>query len=102
MSKEVCLLARWEADDLVEKRIYPKCEEHRHVKKTEAVEMTSGAGAYSRPVAEWIGNGERRILLLVNSVQRWSTVSDRVVIQGVTIGGVSMSGKRLNRRPPRR
>lgn len=66
MSKAVCVLAHWEADDYIKNDRIPDCVRHMHIKLAEAHEMTSGFGTYRRPVAEWVGRGERRITMLVD------------------------------------
>jgi hypothetical protein len=63
MSKHVCVLARWEVRDFAEGNAIPNCSKHRHVKVSEAEEMTGGH-LYFRPIAKWVGESGRRITML--------------------------------------
>jgi hypothetical protein len=57
MSKHVCVLAPWEVDEMVEKGQIPNCSKHRHVKVSDAEEMTRKNGRlYYKPIAEWVGD----------------------------------------------
>lgn len=70
MSKHVCVLSPWEVDELVEKGQTPNCSKHRHVRASEAEEMTREKGLlYHKPIAEWVGNDRRRIRMFVE--HRW-------------------------------
>ena len=69
MSARVCVLASWEIDDFAN-REFPDCRKHKHIKLAEAREMTSGSGFYTRPVAEWVGHGERRIAMIDDCAYR--------------------------------
>lgn len=82
MSKAVCVLAHWEADDYLRNGRIPDCTRHMHIKFAEAYGMTIGVGTHRRPttliretapgalacwlqpVAEWVGRGERRITMI--------------------------------------
>jgi len=66
MSKHVCVLAPWEVSELVEKGEAPTCSQHRHVRVSEAEEMTCKNGRlYHKPIAEWVGTGRKHIRTLV-------------------------------------
>jgi hypothetical protein len=55
MSKHVCVLARWEVKEFVEENAIPNCSKHKHVKVSEAIEMTGGGQLYFKPIAKWVG-----------------------------------------------
>jgi hypothetical protein len=56
------VLARWEVKEF-EENLIPNCSKHRHVKVSEAEDMTGGR-LYFRPIARWIGEDGRRITML--------------------------------------
>ena len=61
MSKHVCVLAPWEVDELVEKGQTPHCSKHRHVRVSEAEDMTrKHSRLYHKAIAEWVGNDGQR------------------------------------------
>ncbi len=90
MEPKVCVLSSLEASELIESGITPECSKHRHIKSSEAREMTgdSESKIYFRPVARWVGKDRRRIKLL--ELQPWSTYSK----------GRRMNGWALMRRLP--
>jgi hypothetical protein len=81
MSRSVCVLAPWEAQELLEDHRLPNCSQHRHFKLDEAELMTTPRGTvYHRPIAEWVGKGRRRIRMLCEPVwKRRKTLSNHVV-----------------------
>ena len=98
MSKHVCLLSEWDADQFVALGIIPDCREHRHLKQAEAVEMVDGVGPYPRPVADWVGNGSRRVRLLVEfDLKKCCTHSGHVVMNRLIYKGHRTFGKRGRR-----
>jgi hypothetical protein len=70
MSKHVCVLAPWEVEELLEERHVPNCSKHKHVKVSDAREMTCTvrSGRYHWPIAEWVGKGRRYIRMLTEHV----------------------------------
>lgn len=76
METKVCLLSSLEARELIDSGIVPDCSKHRHIKASEAREMTgdSPSRIYFRPVARWVGTTGRRIEKL-EEVQCWGSYS---------------------------
>jgi hypothetical protein len=75
MEPKVCVLSTLEARELVQFGIAPDCSMHRHIKSSEACEMTgdSASKIYFKPVARWIGKDGRRITML--ELHLWSSYS---------------------------
>jgi len=93
MEPRICVLSMLEARELIESAKQPDCSKHRHVKCSEAREMTgdSESKLYFRPVARWVDS--RRIQKL-EEVQRWSEHSRENATP------IRMSGFFLMRRLP--
>jgi hypothetical protein len=91
MEPKVCVLSSLEARELVESGTVPDCSKHRHIKSSEAREMTGDCESriYFRPVARWVGKDGRRIQML-EDLQCWSRYS----------GHCRMNGWALMRRVP--
>lgn len=91
MEPKVCVLSSWEVRELIDLGATPDCSKHRHLKASEAREMTGDCGSriYFRPVARWVGKDGRRIEML-EDLQCWSRYS----------GHCRMNGWALMRRVP--
>ena len=86
MEPKVCVLSPPEARELVESGIVPDCSKHRHIKSSEAREMTgdSESKIHFRPDARWVGKDGRRIEML-EELQSWSRYSGQFRMNGWTL-----------------